>query len=87
MFNPYDNLAASGEQKLIVTSGLNFSIISFCSFCDRPEEFPEEDFLGDFVIPKYGTYARNIHGMIEHAHYHLGQIALIKKMIQSNNEL
>ena len=51
------------------------------------EDFPEEDFLGDFVVPKYGTYARNIHGMIEHAHYHMGQIALIKKMILSDNEL
>jgi hypothetical protein len=34
-----------------------------------------------FVDEKYGTHLRNIDGMIEHAYYHLGQIALIKKMI------
>jgi hypothetical protein len=34
-----------------------------------------------FVDEKYGTYRRNIDGMIEHAYYHLGQITLIKKML------
>lgn len=34
-----------------------------------------------FVNEKYGTYKRNIDGMIEHAYYHLGQITLIKKML------
>ncbi|WP_299225033.1 DinB family protein [uncultured Psychroserpens sp.] len=35
-----------------------------------------------FVDEKYGTYRRNIEGLIEHSYYHLGQIALIKKMIK-----
>lgn len=30
---------------------------------------------------KYGQYHRNLLGIIEHTHYHLGQIALIKKRI------
>lgn len=30
---------------------------------------------------KYGTYYRNIQGIIEHAHYHLGQIVILKKML------
>ena len=30
----------------------------------------------------YGTYYRNIHGIIEHTHYHLGQISLLKKLIR-----
>ena len=34
-----------------------------------------------FVDEKYGTYRRNIEGIIEHSYYHLGQISLIKKMI------
>ena len=34
-----------------------------------------------FVDEKYGTYSRNIEGMIEHAYYHLGQISLIKKLL------
>lgn len=35
-----------------------------------------------FEDPKYGTYFRNIAGIIEHAHYHLGQIMLIRKILQ-----
>ena len=34
-----------------------------------------------FIDEKYGTYSRNIEGVIEHAYYHLGQISLIRKMI------
>jgi hypothetical protein len=34
-----------------------------------------------FVDVRYGTYLRNIEGIIEHSYYHLGQISLIKKMI------
>jgi hypothetical protein len=34
-----------------------------------------------FVEEKYGTYQRNIDGMIEHSYYHLGQIVLIKKLL------
>ncbi|MFZ1786844.1 MAG: hypothetical protein WAT92_00975 [Saprospiraceae bacterium] len=37
-----------------------------------------------FVLEKYGTYRRNIEGMIEHAYYHLWQISMIKKMILAN---
>jgi len=40
-----------------------------------------------FVIPKYGSYQRNINGLIEHSYYHLGQIVLIKKIIQSEKNL
>ena len=34
-----------------------------------------------FVDKKYGTYLRNIEGVIEHSYYHLGQISLIRKLI------
>ena len=32
-------------------------------------------------MEKYGNYFRNLTGIIEHLHYHLGQIVLIKKLI------
>lgn len=32
-----------------------------------------------FADKQYGTYRRNIEGVIEHAYYHLGQVVLIKK--------
>ncbi|WP_460218089.1 DUF1572 domain-containing protein [Psychroserpens sp. MEBiC05023] len=47
------------------------------------EAIPETQIWSDFVDPKYGNYFANINGIIEHTHYHLGQIALIKKLIRS----
>jgi hypothetical protein len=49
-------------------------------FADAITAMPE-GFLGaDFSEPKYGTYYHNILGIIEHTHYHLGQIVMLKKM-------
>jgi len=45
------------------------------------EQLPENKMGEIFVDDKYGNYYRNIHGIIEHTHYHLGQIALIKKLV------
>lgn len=39
-----------------------------------------------FVDEKYGTYLRNIEGVIEHSYYHLGQISLIRKLILTNTQ-
>jgi uncharacterized damage-inducible protein DinB len=38
-----------------------------------------------FVKEDYGTYERNIEAVIEHGYYHLGQIVLIKKMLNGIN--
>jgi hypothetical protein len=46
------------------------------------EQLPENKFREDFADKKYGSYYRNIHGIIEHTHYHLGQIVLIKKLLR-----
>jgi uncharacterized damage-inducible protein DinB len=35
-----------------------------------------------FLEKRYGSIYRNLHGNIEHMHYHLGQIVLLKKMIR-----
>jgi hypothetical protein len=51
------------------------------SFATLIEKLPENMLWEDFTDKKYGTYYRNIHGIIEHTHYHLGQIALIKKIL------
>lgn len=45
------------------------------------EQMPDYKMNEVFVDKKYGTYVRNIDGMIEHAYYHLGQITSIKKLI------
>lgn len=45
------------------------------------EQLPEDQLKEVFTDEKYGTYERNIDGLIEHSYYHLGQIGLIKKML------
>lgn len=50
------------------------------------EQLPEERFYKTFTNEKYGIYYRNLNGIIEHTHYHLGQIALIKKIVQQENK-
>ena len=54
------------------------------NFAKRIEQLPEHTFEKDFLDKKYGSYYRNLHGIIEHSHYHLGQIVLIKKIILKN---
>lgn len=46
------------------------------------EQLPDSKLNENFVEEKYGSYYRNLVGMIEHTHYHLGQIAIIKKLIR-----
>lgn len=45
------------------------------------EALPEEKLWETFSDEKYGNYYRNFAGLIEHTHYHLGQMALIKKWL------
>lgn len=50
-------------------------------FANAVAALPDERLAEVFVDEKYGTYHRNILGIIEHLHYHLGQIILLKKML------
>lgn len=61
------------------------------TFLKNAEEFIEEvALLSDsqldvtFVDEKYGTYLRNLEGVIEHSYYHLGQVTLIRKLVLEN---
>jgi hypothetical protein len=56
-------------------------------FASLIEQLPEAKLWEDFWDGKYGNYYRNLHGIIEHCHYHLGQIVLIKKiLLQTEND-
>ena len=48
------------------------------------EMIEEAKLFEDFSDPKYGSFYRNLLGVIEHTHYHLGQISLIKKLLSEN---
>ncbi|MGE8430924.1 MAG: DinB family protein, partial [Sphingobacterium sp.] len=50
-------------------------------FCDCIASLDENLFDQPFIDKKYGSYLRNIEGVIEHSYYHLGQISLIRKLI------
>ena len=52
------------------------------TFAALIEQLPESKLWEDFSDPKYGNYYRNLQGIVEHLHYHLGQIVLIKKLLQ-----
>ena len=55
----------------------------FASLIEKISDAQLHDF---FQAEKYGTYFRNLMGIIEHAHYHLGQIILIKKMLSTDSK-
>lgn len=50
------------------------------------EQLPDERLGEVFVADKYGIYYRNLHGLIEHTHYHMGQLTLLKKIVQAEGK-
>ena len=56
------------------------------TFASLFENLPESKLGEPFEEEKYGNYYRNIHGIIEHIHYHLGQIVLIKKILLAEDK-
>ena len=50
-------------------------------FIDRVLNLTDSKLDEAFVDEKYGTYLRNIEGVIEHSYYHLGQVSMINKML------
>ncbi|WP_033959209.1 hypothetical protein [Psychroserpens jangbogonensis] len=51
------------------------------AFAKQIESMSEEQLESTFVDENYGSYQRNIEGLIEHSYYHFGQLSLIKKMV------
>ena len=54
---------------------------------DLIENLPESKLGETFIDEKYGTYFKNFQGIIEHTHYHLGQIVLIKKILSRADKI
>lgn len=50
------------------------------------EQLPDEKLEEYFTQEKYGIYYRNLHGLIEHTHYHMGQIVIIKKLLKAEEK-
>lgn len=56
------------------------------AFAGLVEQLPESKLREPFAGEKYGNFHRNLLGVIEHTHYHLGQIVLLKKMLLQTNK-
>lgn len=54
-------------------------------FASLIEQLSEERMWENMADPKYGDYFRNLIGIIEHTYYHLGQIAILKRIIQQQD--
>ncbi|MBK9762764.1 MAG: DinB family protein [Flavobacteriales bacterium] len=52
-------------------------------FATLVEQLPEDHLHQDMADSKYGTWYRNLHGIIEHTHYHMGQIVILKKLLRT----
>jgi uncharacterized damage-inducible protein DinB len=60
---------------------LNRFLTNAENFANKVEQMDDAIFDQPFVDEKYGSYLRNIEGVIEHSYYHLGQVSLLRKMI------
>lgn len=53
-------------------------------FSTLVKELPEDIWDTHFTNEKYGSYFRNMIGIVEHTHYHLGQIVILKKLMKQD---
>lgn len=51
-------------------------------FASLIAQLPEARLSTIFSEEKYETYYRNLQGIIEHTHYHIGQIIILKKLLK-----
>lgn len=60
----------------------NKFFINATLFIEKVALLNDEVLNSNFIDEKYGTYERNIEAVIEHSYYHLGQISLLKKILE-----
>lgn len=79
----FDHLPVNTEEEW--NNLLNKVWADAAAFATLIEQLPDSQLEKYVSEEKYGTWYRNLHGIIEHTHYHLGQIVIIKKMLQQGN--
>ena len=55
---------------------------SFIQLAEAVKNFPEEKLSETYAAGK-SSYYKNFQGIVEHAHYHLGQIVILKNLISA----
>jgi hypothetical protein len=56
------------------------------TFATLVEQLPDDKLWELMADEKYGHWFRNLFGIIEHTHYHLGQIVILKKLLKQRVE-
>ncbi len=51
-------------------------------FSKHVSNMDEQQLQQPFVKEEFGTYQRNIEAQIEHGYYHLGQVVILKKLLE-----
>lgn len=77
--NGFDGEAPASEKdwQLLIEQAKH----SFTELAEAIKQFPPER-LSDLTNFGQSTFIKNLFGIVEHAHYHLGQIVILKKFIR-----
>jgi len=75
-------IASESDWKALVTAFINNAEEFVAEVAQLSDSMLDETFVDE----KYGTYLRNIEGVIEHSYYHLGQVSLIRKLVIENQD-
>jgi hypothetical protein len=67
------------EWKVLVETFIKNAELFASNVASLPDAILDEPFTHE----KYGSYLRNIEGVVEHSYYHLGQVTLIRKLLES----
>ena len=73
----HPNITNQAEWEALMQSGFD----DVEEFAQALEQIPDAQLDAAFSDEKYGNYYRNMTGIVEHCHYHLGQIVIIKKIL------
>ncbi len=77
--NGFDVPALTRENDWLELQEKNYQ--SAQNLAEAVKQFPEEK-LFEPVIANSSTVYKTLHGVIEHTHYHLGQIVIIKNLVK-----
>ena len=77
--NGFDVPAISDENDWIRLKERNLN--SFHQLAEAVKAFPEEKVF-QLTATGHATHYKTLHGIAEHAHYHLGQMVLLKKLVR-----
>lgn len=80
----FDNPPITSEEEWISLQNKIWADVE--NFALQIEQLPESQLWEVFTEEKYGSYYRNIQGIIEHIHYHLGQVVMIKKILEQTEK-